>query len=212
MRARLVWAGVILAMAGFVGASALVAVARAQDPDPTPTTTVAPPAEPTPDPAPPVAPAPKPKPKPAPPRPARQRATVTPPQTPQVVQPEPSTPSTPRVVQPKRKPKPKRVVRPKVRVERKSAVASAEIATLKPVGVLRSTPDAAPDDPFDFAAALIISTLALAIVCFGVTSIPRTLLPRRAAYFVVDYQVELVVLGSGLFALTLLTFLWSGGG
>ena len=213
MRARLVRAGVILAIAGFAGASALVGVARAQD-EPPPTTTV-PAAEPAPDPAPPLPP-PKPKPKPKPvvsrPKPnvpasPAVRTPSTP--APSAVQTEPSASTR----QPAAKPKPKKAVRRKVRSQRKAAVASAQVAkTVKPVGVLPGLPAvAASADAFDFAAALIIASLAFAAVCFGIAAIPRTLLPGRAAYFVVEHQLELVVMGVGLFALTAFTFLLTGG-
>jgi hypothetical protein len=213
LKPRLMGAVAIFLVSGVGGSSAFVADARAQEPPPTPpTTTVAP--EPAPDPAPPIQPAPKPKPKPKPvARQPRPRATVTPPQTPRIVQSEPVSPAPAPTAKPKVKAKPKKAVRPKVRTKRKAAVASAQVAkTLEPSGLVPPVAAATPDDPVDFAAGLIVAALALAIVCFGITSMPRGLLPRRAAYFVVEHQIEIVVTGVGLFALTLFTLFWAGGG
>jgi hypothetical protein len=212
LKRRLIGAVAILLASGVGGSSAFVADARAQEPPPTPpTTTVAP--EPAPDPAPPVQPAPKPKPKPKPvARQPRPRAAVTPPQAPRIVQSEPVSPAPAPAAKPKVKAKPKKALRPKVRSKRKADVASAQVAkTLKPVGVLPGAPIAATADSFDFAAALIIGFLAFATVCFGITSVPRTLLPKRTAYFVIEHQLELVVVGVGLFALTAFTFFLTGG-
>jgi hypothetical protein len=59
---------------------------------------------------------------------------------------------------------------------------------------------------------LIVMSLGMAIVCFGVASGPGTFMARRAAGdFMVRHRVDLTALGLGLLGAAAFAMLWNGG-
>jgi len=60
------------------------------------------------------------------------------------------------------------------------------------------------------AFLLIVTSLAMAIACFGVASVPATVMPPRAAAdFVVRHKVDMTMLGFGLLAAAAVAMLWN---
>jgi len=179
--------------------------------DPPPTTTVPAVTEPAPDPAPPkpkLTPKPQPKPRPRPvspaprpsssPAPAYRPTTSAPVATTKPrVHPQPK----PKKVHRKARPKPKVVApKPKINITR----------SLSPIG----SPSAAQGAPSPGSSRtvflLIVASLAIAIGCFGVASVPATHMPRRATTdFMVRHKLDLTVLGVGLLIAAALASYWS---
>lgn len=207
---------VLAAAAGLAFGLLVPSVALADDPPPS---TVPTPTLPAPDPAPPT-PQPKPAPKPAP------RPTPTPTPRPRQVAPTPAyrPPATPTqstrpavVAKPKprakAKPRPKKVAQRKVRNRTKTTVVPKISITpaVGAVGVSQKL-QTSSGGSLDLGALLIVMSLGLAIACFTTGTIPATVLPwRRAAIFVSDRQMDIVLLGCLLLAVGALMVLLAGG-
>jgi hypothetical protein len=211
---------IALAAAGLTFGLLLPPKARADDPPPstvqTPTTPT--PTLPTPDPA----PQPKPKPKPAP-KPATH---VTPP-----ARQSSPTPSYRAPVAPARSTPPAPVVRPKARVTskpkqtkkshiKKKAPVKKKTTVLPKVNVTPAagalgasrTFQSGTGGSFGLASLLIVMSLGLAIACFTTAVVPATQVRwRRAAIFVSDRQVDIVLVGCALLTAGAFMVYWNKG-
>jgi len=174
--------------------------------DPPPTTSVPVTTEPAPDPAPPKpkpAPKPQPKPKPRPaspaPRPASQPAPAYRPTSP------PPAASPKPVAHPKAK-KVHKKARPKKKITAPKPKKTTVTRSLSPLGVPATAQGAPSPGSGGTVFLLVVASLAMAIACFGVASIPATYLPRRGtADFVVRHKLHMTVLGVGLLIAAALT-------
>lgn len=190
-----------------VGVAALacaVPVALADGPPPPTTTSTSTTPQAAPDPAPPN-PVHTSKPKPAPTAVTHSRpapaSTPAPPRP--VLQVQNAGPARTQVHRPQAKkqrktPANRRTVPPQVNIRR----------SLTPLGITGVPATATKSGAAVFI--LIVSTLAAAILCFGVVSIPATLVAHRAAGdFVVRHKLDMTLFGAALLVTATFTLLWS---
>ncbi len=194
-----------LGLACGMSVAGVVSLAEAAD-DPVPTTPEPAP-EPAPDPAPVPTPAPKPKPKPAPApqKPVSQpRPTSVTPTPASVARSAPTRPTTSAVKKRlihKRKAHTKRKVQPKPGTSLPTVVTPKHARS----GVLGTQTAAtlSSGGSFDFGSLLIVMTLGMAIVCFGVAAIPAPYVPwRPAAHFIAYRHLDIAIAGLGFLFLT----------
>jgi hypothetical protein len=207
---------VLAAAAGLPFGVLLASDARAEDPPPTtvPTPTAPSPTLPTPDPAPLPKPKPKPTPKPASnPAPPRRQVSPTPSYRPPVA-PAPATRPAATLRPKVRVHKPKPRAKPKKTTVKKTTTVLPRVKVTPAAGALgvSHTFQARSGGSFQLASLLIVMSLGLAIACFTTAVIPATQVRwRRAAIFVFDRQVNIVLLGCALLTAGSIMVFWSKG-
>jgi hypothetical protein len=112
----------------------------------------------------------------------------------------------------KAKPKPK--VAPKKKPVNKETTVLPKISITPPVGAVgvSHTFQTNSSGSFDLGSLLIVMSLGLAIACFTTGVIPAAVVPwRRAAIFVSDRQVDIVLLGCVLLMAGSFMVFWAEG-
>jgi hypothetical protein len=77
-----------------------------------------------------------------------------------------------------------------------------------PAGIITASKATAPGGSLN---VLLLGVMILAIFCFAIAAIPWALLPSRAAYFVVERQIDLTLLGFIFLVAAGFTYVWTRG-